>query len=54
MALKGKDHIKTKLAINNKPTEQVHTFSYLGYDVSFDSCLYIKNKTHRFHMCGIT
>jgi hypothetical protein len=36
MAFKGRKPVRSKICINNKILEQVHTFSYLGYYLSFE------------------
>jgi hypothetical protein len=33
MAFKGKEHICSKICVYDKPTEQVTSFKYLGYNI---------------------
>jgi hypothetical protein len=35
MAFEGKNHTRWKIVIDNKITEQVTSFKYLGYNVSY-------------------
>jgi hypothetical protein len=36
MAFRGRDHIRSKIVTNNKITEQVNTFNYLGCTLSYE------------------
>lgn len=46
MTIKVGYMIRTKISINEKVTEQVRNFNYLGYDISYDNDRYINNKHH--------
>lgn len=35
MAFRSQNHIRCKLAIDNEVTEDIHTFNYLGFSVSY-------------------
>jgi hypothetical protein len=35
IAFQGKNHMKCKIVIDNKTTEQVSSFKYLGFNVSY-------------------
>jgi hypothetical protein len=37
MAFKGSEHLTAKIIIDNKVTEQINEFNYLGYNVSYIS-----------------
>jgi hypothetical protein len=43
MAFRGRDHIRSKIVINNKITEQVNTFNYLGCALSYEQEKYVTN-----------
>ena len=46
MAFKGRDPVRTKIVIDNKVTEQVNMFNYLGNKISYEKELDIDNKLH--------
>jgi hypothetical protein len=48
MAFKGRDPTRTKIVINNKIIEQVNTFNYLGYLVSYEKEKGIDDKITKF------
>jgi hypothetical protein len=48
IAFKGRDAIRIKIIINNKITEQVSTFNYLGNLVSYEKEKEINNKLQHF------
>ena len=53
MAFKGKEPVKTKLVINNKPIEQIQHFTYLGCDITYDYEHDVQKKLHKLqHLCG--
>ena len=43
MAFKGGDPVRTKIVIDNKTTEQVKLFSYLGNMISYETELDLGN-----------
>ena len=45
---KGRDPVRTKIIIQNKITEQVKMFSYLGNMISYEKELDIDNKLHNY------
>jgi len=51
MAFKGRDPVRTKIAIDNKIIEKVNLFNYLGNMVSYDEELDIDNKLNNFLKC---
>jgi hypothetical protein len=34
MAFKGKEHVRSKICVYDKPIEQLSSFKYLGYNIS--------------------
>jgi hypothetical protein len=48
MAFCGTDHIRSHIAVDNKPIEQVSKFKYLGYTLSYISDYDIKEKISLF------
>jgi hypothetical protein len=36
MAFKGREPVRSKICMNNKTLEQVNTFNYLGYYLSYE------------------
>jgi hypothetical protein len=53
MAFQGENHIRCKIVIDNKTTEQVSSFKYLGFNVSYSLKEDINIKLHKFQrMCG--
>jgi hypothetical protein len=36
LAFKGKEHIHSKICVYDKPIEQVSSFKYLGYNISYE------------------
>jgi len=44
MAYKGRDPVRTKIAIDNKIIEKVNLFNYLGNMISYEGELDIDNK----------
>jgi hypothetical protein len=48
MAFKGRDSVRTKIVIDNKITEQVNSFSYVGNMISYEKELGIDNKLHKY------
>jgi hypothetical protein len=36
IAFKGKEHIRSKICVYDKPIEQVSSFKYLGYNISYE------------------
>ena len=48
MAFKGRDPVRTKIAIDNKIIEQVNSFIYLGYMMFYEKELDIDNKLHNY------
>jgi len=48
MAFKGRDPVRTKIVIDNKITEQVNMFNYLGNMISYEKELDIDNKLHNY------
>jgi hypothetical protein len=44
MALKGKEHIRSRICVYSKPTEQVSSFKYLGYNVAYEKDVDISTK----------
>jgi len=48
MALKGRDPVRTKVAIDNKIIKQVSLFNYLGNMISYEGELDIDNKLNNF------
>jgi hypothetical protein len=48
MAFRGRDHIRSKIVINNKIREQVNTFNYLGCTLSYKQEKDATNKLSKF------
>jgi len=48
MAIRGRDPVRTKIVIDNKIIEQVHSFNYLGNMISYEKELDIDNKIHNY------
>jgi len=48
MAFKGLDSVRTKIVIDNKITEQVNLFNYLGNMISYEGELDTDNKLNNF------
>ena len=48
MAFKGRDPVRTKIAIDNKIIEQVNSFKYLGYMIPYEKEMDIDNKMHNY------
>ena len=46
MAFKGGDPVRTKIVIDNKIMEKVHSFNYLRNTISYEKELDIDNKLH--------
>jgi hypothetical protein len=44
MAFKGKEHIHSKICVYDKPIEQVSSFKYLGYNISYEKDIDISAK----------
>jgi hypothetical protein len=44
MAFKGKEHIHSKICVYYKPTVQVSSFKYLGYNISYEKEIDISSK----------
>jgi hypothetical protein len=44
MAFKGKEHIRNKIHVYDKPIEQVSSFKYLGYNISYEKDVDISAK----------
>jgi hypothetical protein len=44
MVFKGKEHIRNKICVYNKPIEQVSSFKYLGYKISYEEDVDISAK----------
>jgi hypothetical protein len=44
MAFKGKEHIRSKICVYNKRKEQVSSFKYLGYNISYEKDVDISTK----------
>jgi hypothetical protein len=36
IAFKGKEHIRGKICVYSKPTEQISSIKYLGYNISYE------------------
>jgi Tfp pilus assembly pilus retraction ATPase PilT len=54
MAFQRENHIRCKIMIDNKIIEQVSSFKYLGFDVSYCLKEDIKIKLNKFQgMCGM-
>ena len=53
MAFLGKDPVRSKIVLNDKPIEQVSHFRYLGCDISYEPDRDIEEKVNKFQMiCG--
>jgi len=48
MAFNGRDPVRSKIVINNNIIEQINTFSYPGYSVSYQNEKYITIKITKF------
>jgi transposase len=48
MAYRGRDHIRSKIVINNKIIEQVNTFCYLGCTLSYKLEKDVTDKLSKF------
>jgi len=48
MAFRGRDPVRTKIAIDNKIIEQVNSFNYLGSMISYGKELDIDDKLHNY------
>jgi hypothetical protein len=44
MALKGKEHVRSKICVYDKPVEQVSSFKYLGYNISYEKDVDLSTK----------
>jgi hypothetical protein len=44
MAFKGKEHIHSKICVYDKPIEQVSSFQYLSYNISYERDIDISTK----------
>jgi hypothetical protein len=54
MAFCGKYQIRSKIILNNKTTQQVQSFNYLGCDISFNYNRDLSQKVYKFkYACGI-
>jgi hypothetical protein len=47
MEFRGRDPVRTKIVIDNKITEQVISFNYLEYMISYEKELDIDTKLHK-------
>jgi hypothetical protein len=45
---RGRDPVRTKIVIDNKIIEKVHSFNYLGNTISYEKELDIYNKLHSY------
>jgi hypothetical protein len=45
---RGRDPVRTKIVIDNKITEQVNSFNYLGNMISYEKEFDIDNKLHNY------
>jgi hypothetical protein len=53
MAFQGENHIRCKIVVNNRTIEQVSSFKYLGFNVSYCLKEDINMKLNKFQrMCG--
>jgi hypothetical protein len=48
MVFSGKDPVRSKICINNKTLEQVNTFNYLGYILSYEGEKDMPSKISQF------
>jgi hypothetical protein len=48
MAFKGREPVRSKICINKKTLEQVNTFNYLGYYLSYEEEKYLNMKITNF------
>ena len=48
MVFKRRDPVRTKIVIDNKITEKVNSFNYLGNVISYEKELDIDNKLHNY------
>jgi hypothetical protein len=48
MAFKGRDPVRTKIVIDNKITELVHSFNYLGNVISYEREFHIDNRLNNY------
>jgi hypothetical protein len=48
MAFKGRDPVRSNTVIDNKITEQVNSFTYLGNLMSYEKEVYIDNKLNKY------
>jgi hypothetical protein len=48
MAFKGRDPVRTKIAIENKIIEQVNSFNYLGNMIYYEKDLDTDNKLQNY------
>jgi hypothetical protein len=48
MSFRGRDPVRTKIAIDNKIIEQVDSFNYLGNMISFEKELDIDKTLHNY------
>jgi hypothetical protein len=54
MAFQGKNYIRCKTVIDNKTIEQVSSFNYLGFNISYCLKEDINIKLNKFQrMCGM-
>jgi hypothetical protein len=44
MTFKGKERIRSKICVYDKPIEQVSLFKYLGYNISYEKDVDISTK----------
>lgn len=53
MAFQGKYHLRSKVILDGNTIEQVPTFNYPGYNVSFFNDIDQEPKLYKFqHICG--
>jgi hypothetical protein len=55
MAFQGKNHIRCKIVVDNKTKEQISSFKYLGFNISYCLKEDINIKLNKFQrVCGTT
>ena len=53
MDFRGTDPVRAKIIIDSTVLEQVSSFEYLGYSLSYNASYEVMNKMHKFNlMCG--
>jgi hypothetical protein len=52
MAFKGKEHIRSRICVYDKPTEQVSSFKYLGFNISYEKDIDISTKILNYNSHG--